>query len=68
MTVSGFTMINAWRQSFHHLESRTQKTRSAFRSRGRGAVPLEHDELLAEGEILQGHFSNLAARGEEANQ
>ena len=32
------------------------------------AVPLEHDELLAEGEILQGHFSNVAGPGEEANQ
>jgi len=31
-------------------------------------VPLEHGELLAEGQILLGYFSSLAGPGEEVNQ
>jgi hypothetical protein len=67
-TVSGFTMINARCQSFQLLESRTQKRRSALRSRGRGPVPLEHRKLLAEGQILPGHYPDVAGPDKEANQ
>ncbi len=35
---------------------------------GSRAVPLEHRELLAEGQILQGHFSNTAGQNQKANQ
>src|SRR5215472_2431877 len=52
-TVSGWTMIKARRQSFHVRERHSQNHRSAFLQSRSWAAPLEHGELLAEGQVLQ---------------
>jgi hypothetical protein len=67
MTVSGFTMINAWRQPFHVLERHNQNQRSAFCSRGLGQRRL-NTTLLAEGQVLQSNVPNPAGQNEKANQ
>ena len=68
-TVSGLTMIKARRQCFQVLERHSQNNRSAFRSRGLArAAPLEHCELLAEGQVLQSNLLNSAGQNEKANQ
>jgi hypothetical protein len=66
-TVSGLTMIKARCQSFQLLEQNPREMIGLSQS-GSRAVPLKHRELLADGQVLQSNFPNIAGQNKKANQ